>query len=92
MSQSISRSSFGVIFNDALEVYEKRTGINLVAHPLAIEIQECDSVSGTLTVLQKQVQESNKHQRSYMRWLNPVVKVLHAFSVTIGDESVCFRS
>ena len=85
---STSSSNFQVIFNNALKAYESRTKKDLLAHPLATQLQTCDSHSSILTVLQQQVQELNQSQSSDERltkWLDPTVKVLHTFSETLGD-------
>ena len=63
-------------------------------HPLADRFKECNSASSILTVLREQVQELNESRRSNMKWLDPTVNVLHAFSETLreGASSVCFRT
>ncbi|KAI0269588.1 hypothetical protein BGY98DRAFT_1101064 [Russula aff. rugulosa BPL654] len=38
-----SSSNFQLIFNNALKAYEKRTKNDLLAHPLAAELQNCNS-------------------------------------------------
>ena len=89
-------SNFQLIFDNALESYKKRTKKDLLTHPLAAQLQDCRSPSSILDVLQQQVQELNQsRQRSerWTRWLDPTVKVLHAFSETLGDvTSVCLSS
>ncbi|KAI0275598.1 hypothetical protein BGY98DRAFT_1098772 [Russula aff. rugulosa BPL654] len=76
---STSSSNFQAIFNNALKAYERRTKKDLLAHPLAAQLQTCDSHSSILIVLQQQVQELNQSQSSNERltkWLDPTVKVL----------------
>jgi hypothetical protein len=89
-------SNFRLIFDNALESYKKRTKKDLLTHPLAAQLQDCRSPSSILDVLQQQVQELNRsRQRSerLTRWLDPTVKVLHAFSEPLGDvTSVCVTS
>src|SRR5713101_8792961 len=87
-------SNFRPIFNNALKVYKKRTRKDILTHPLADRLESCDSASSILTVLQEQVQELNESQRNRMKWLDPTVNVLHAFSETLGGGvgSVCFRT
>src|SRR6266576_4951415 len=87
-STSTSSSNFQVIFNHALKAYEKRTKKDLLAHPLASQLQTCDSHSSILIVLQQQVQELNRSQTSDERltkWLDPTVKVLYTLSETLGE-------
>ena len=71
-----------------MKAYKKRTKKDLLKHPLADRLQDCNSASNFLTVLQGQVQELNEFQRSNERltkWLDPTVKVLHAFSEIFGE-------
>ena len=89
-----SSSNFQLIFDDALKVYEKRTKKGLPTHPLAAKLQHCNSPSSILDVLQQQVQESQRRNEKWTRWLDPTVKVLHAFSETLGGAVtlVCLSS
>ena len=89
-------SNFQIIFDNALESYKKRTKKDLLTHPLAAQLQDCRSPSSILDVLQQQVQELNQSRQRdqrWTRWLDPTVKVLHAFSETLGDVTlVCLSS
>ena len=79
-------SNFQLIFDNALKSYKKRTKKDLLNHPLADRLQACDSASSILTVFQEQVEELDEAQRSnerLMKWLDPTVNVLHAFSETL---------
>ncbi|KAF8495911.1 hypothetical protein F5888DRAFT_1840219, partial [Russula emetica] len=85
---STSYNNFQVIFNNALKAYERRTEKDLLAHPLAAQLQPCDSPSSILIVLQQQVQELNQSQSSDERltkWLDPTVNVLYTLSETLGE-------
>ncbi|KAF8492082.1 hypothetical protein F5888DRAFT_1909336 [Russula emetica] len=85
---STSYSNFQLIFNNALKAYERRTKKDLLAHPLAAQLQPCDSPSSILIVLQQQVQELNQSQSSDERltkWLDPTVNVLYTLSETLGE-------
>ena len=87
-SSTSTSSNFQLIFDNALKSYQKCTKKDLLKHPLAGRLQACDSPSSVLIVLQEQVQELNKSQRSNERltkWLDPTVKVLHAFCETLGE-------
>jgi len=90
-------SNFQLIFDSALKEYKKRTKNDLLTHPLADKLEVCNSASRILTVLQEQVQELNQSQRrneKWTRWLDPTVKVLHGFSVTLEEHVtlVCLSS
>ncbi|KAF8485422.1 hypothetical protein F5888DRAFT_1768176, partial [Russula emetica] len=78
-------SNFQLIFDNALKAYKKRTKNDSLTHPLADRLQACNSASSILTVLQEQVQELNQSQRDNMKWLDPTVNVLLAFSETLGE-------
>jgi hypothetical protein len=92
-----SSSNFQQIFNNALKAYQRRTKKDLLAHPLAAQLQACDSPTGILPVLQKQVQELNRSQSTEDRltkWLGPTVNVLSALSDALGEGVglVCSRA
>jgi hypothetical protein len=94
-STTSSSSSFYSIINNALKVYEKRTKKNLLSHPLAEQLQTCNSPGAILLVLQQQVQEINQSpsgNEMLTKWLDPTVKVLYAFTETLGEGVgiVCF--
>jgi hypothetical protein len=83
-----SSSNFQPIFNNALKAYERRTKKDLLAHPLAAQLQACNSPSSILAVLQQQVQELNQSQSSdeqLTKWLDPTVNVLYVFSERLGE-------
>jgi hypothetical protein len=81
-------SNFQSIFNAALKTYEKQTKRDLLSHPLASQLQTCDSLSSILAVLQGQVDDvdqARKRDERLTRWLGPTVNVLLAFSDTLGE-------
>ncbi|KAH9989294.1 hypothetical protein BJV77DRAFT_1151561 [Russula vinacea] len=83
-----SSSSFRPIFDNALKAYESRTKKDLLKHPLAAQLQACNSPSSILALLQQQTQALNRSQSSNDRltkWLDPTVNVLYAFSETLGE-------
>ena len=87
---SSSTLNFRPIFEQALEEYEKKTGNDLTAHPLAAEINGCTSPNAILTVLKRKAIELEKSGSSDERlsnWLIPATTALHAISVTL-DEGV----
>jgi hypothetical protein len=92
-----SSSTFQLIFNNALKAYEKRTKKDLLAHPLAAELQKCNSPSAILAVLHQQVQgldQSPSNDDRWTKWLDPTVTVLHTLSETLGEgvSLVSFRT
>ncbi|KAF8476722.1 hypothetical protein DFH94DRAFT_104160 [Russula ochroleuca] len=87
-SSSSSSSDFQSILNAALDAYEKKTKSKLLTHPLAAQLQSCDSPTTILSVLEDLIQQFDSHRRSDERltkWLNPTVNVLYAFSSTLGQ-------
>jgi hypothetical protein len=92
---SPSSSNFQLIINDALDRYKNCTKNDLRAHPLAAQLQSCDSPSAILVVLQEQVQgldSSRSADERWTKWLDPTVNVLYAFSGMLGSgvSLVCF--
>ena len=86
-SSSQASSNFQLIINNALKAYEKRTKQDLLAHPLAAQFQTCDSSAAILAVLRQQVQGQDRSECSddrWTKWLNPTIRVLFAFSATVG--------
>jgi hypothetical protein len=83
-----SSSNFRLIIENALKAYEKRTKKDLFAHPLASQLQACDSPNAILAVLQLQVQGLDKSQSSddrWSKWLGPTVNILYSLSETLGE-------
>jgi hypothetical protein len=75
------------MFNNALKAYEKRTKSDLLAHPLAAQLQACGSPSAVLALIHQQVERLHQSERADERltkWLNPTVNVLYSFSATLG--------
>ena len=92
-----SSSNFQLVINNALDKYKKRTKNDLLAHPLAAQIQTCNSPGEILAVLQQQINgqdQSRSSDERWSRWLGPTVSVLYALSSTIaaGVGLVCLRT
>ena len=84
---STPSSNFQSIFNAALKAYEKKTKKDLLAHPLAAQLQACKSPSDILDILQEKVNEFDQSRSADERlsqWLNPTINVLYSFSATLG--------
>ncbi|KAH9173907.1 hypothetical protein EDB89DRAFT_641951 [Lactarius sanguifluus] len=87
-STATSSSRFQDIFNAALKSYQKQTKKDLIAHPLASQLQSCDSTSAILAVLQDQVREfdrAHSGDERLTKWLIPTVNVLYAFSAAVSE-------
>ena len=75
------------ILEKALKAYQKTTKQDLTVHPLASQLQGCDSPAAILTMLQDQVDQfiqSHTGSERLKNWLNPTISVLYAFSATLG--------
>ena len=86
-STSTPSPNFQSIFQAALKAYEKKTKKDLLAHPLAAQLQACNSPSDILAVLQDKVDEFDQSRiadERLSKWLNPTINVLYSFSATIG--------
>jgi len=82
-----SQFNYQTIFDNALEAYKTKTGNDLTSDPLLHSIENCNSPDAVLTILRAQIIEPGQPQSSFNRlttWLDPTVKVLNAFSATIG--------
>ncbi|KAI9436481.1 hypothetical protein H4582DRAFT_2058807 [Lactarius indigo] len=85
---AVSSSNFRTIFLAALKKYEKKTKTDLLTHPLATQLQSCNSSGDILAVLHDIVNEfdqSNSRNERLSSWLNPTINVLYAFSATLGE-------
>ena len=85
---AVAHSRFQAIFDTALKSYEMQTGKDLLAHPLASQLQSCDSASAILAILQDQVQqlvESRSGDERLTKWMTPTVNVLCAFSAVVSE-------
>jgi hypothetical protein len=85
---SSSSPNFQFIFNASLQAYDHKTKNKLLDHPLATQLQSCESPNAVLTVLQDLVQQFDQRRTSDERlwnWLDPTVNVLCAFSDTLGE-------
>ena len=86
-STSIASSRFQVIFNDALKLYQKQTKKDLTMHPLASQLQSCNSATAIIAILKDQVREFDQActgDERLTKWLNPTVNVLSAFSAAVS--------
>ena len=87
ITTTTSSSNFQLIFNNALIAYERRTKKNLLTHPFAAELQNCDSPSKILALLCQQVPGLDQPLRDdrWTKWLDPTVNVLFMLSKALGE-------
>ena len=94
-SYNPSSSNFKSILDAALSNYKEITGNELLDHPLAAEVQKCDSVDAMLTILQGQARafkQSSTVEQGLLKRIIPVVKIVSAFSDTLGTVAGTVRS
>ena len=84
MTDRSGSSHLQVLFEAALQEYEKQTGIALAKHPLAEELQNCDSVESVTAVLREQTRAFSEFQEKdkVFQPLKKTVSVLHKLSAT----------
>ncbi|KAH9033910.1 hypothetical protein EDB85DRAFT_1890027 [Lactarius pseudohatsudake] len=89
-ASSSSTPNFQPIFENPLKEYQKKTGNDLTTHPLAAEINDCDSPESILIVLQGKANELNQSRTRddrLTKWLDPTVNILNALSATLDDTA-----
>ena len=86
-AKTAASSNFQALFQAALKSYQKQTKKDLLTHPLASQLQQCNSTNAVIAILQDKVREFDKSHSANERltkWLGPTVNVLNAFSATIS--------
>jgi hypothetical protein len=87
--ENSARTTYQSIFDSALQEYTKQTRKDLSSEPLLHNLQSCDSLDDIITILRQQIPGSGQSAGGssddrLTRWLDPTVKVINAFSATIG--------
>jgi hypothetical protein len=85
MSDQSGSSSLRVLFELALQDYETQTGTNLIRHPLAEQLERCDTVEAVISVLREQAGAFSEFRGSdgkFMRSLERSVSVLYTLSAS----------
>jgi len=62
MTDQLGSSHLQSLFDAALQDYKAKTGIALGEHPLAEELQNCDSIESVTAVLNSQTEAFNEFQ------------------------------
>ena len=78
-----SSPSLQLLFDAALQSYEKQTGTNLIDHPLARQLENCHSVDSVMDILRLQGRsliELRGGGGKVMNSLERAVHILHALS------------
>ena len=82
MAQQSESARFQTLFEAALQAYEKKAGVSLAQHPLAIKLQSCDTVEAITGLLQDQAQSFRHFQGSdkIMKSIRMTVSILSKIS------------
>ena len=96
MSDQSGSSYLQVLLEAALHDYETQTGIALAKHPLAEQLQNCDSVESVAAVLCDQTQAFGDFRESekVLKPLKKTLSVLYKLSATanFGQDIGVVRS
>jgi hypothetical protein len=87
--ENLARANYQSIFNSALQLYQKKTRKDLPSNPLFDQLQSCGSPDEVIAILRRQVpvfdlSAGGSSDDRLTRWLDPTVRVISAFSSTIG--------
>jgi hypothetical protein len=89
MAHQSESARLQALFEPALRVYEKRAGVCLAQHPLAIKLQSCDSIEAITGLLQDQAQAFRDMEGSdkIMKSLKTSISILSklSFAVPLAD-------
>ena len=85
-----SSTRLQLLFDAALQSYEKQTGLKLIDHPLARQLENCHTADSVMDTLQHQAWANTgfrEEDGKIMRSLKQVVHVLDALSTstTLGE-------
>ena len=90
MSDQSKSFRLQVLFQSALEDYEKQTNISLAKHPLAEQLERCHSVESISSLLQDHVTAISELRGSdrVLKSIKSIVSFLYKFSATasFGDD------
>jgi hypothetical protein len=97
MNDPPDSSRFELLFDVALKDYEKQTGTKLRDHPLAKQLETCDTVESITAFFQEQVlvfRKSQAEDGKVMKPLKCAVHVLHTLSTStaLGEGIGLVRS
>ena len=84
MTDQLESSHLQVLFEAALQDYQNQTGIALVTHPLAEQLQNCHSVESVNALFREQTQAFSEFQEKdkVLKPLKKAVSVLHKLFTT----------
>jgi len=82
MAHQSESTRFQTLFEPALQAYEKKAGVSLAHHPLAIKLQSCDTVEAITGLFQDQARAFSHLQGSdkIIKSLKTTVSILSKIS------------
>lgn len=95
MSNQSASVSFESLLESALLRYEKKTGVTLSKHPLATQLQSCNSVEDFNNLLQekaKDVRESERITKSMKTIVSILTPLSSAVSIPHAAGLVCYKA
>ena len=99
MTHTSTSSPFQSLFNAALQDYANQTGIKLDEHPLAQQLENCNSVDSITSVLQEHARKFHEFRGEdgkIMKSLKCAIHVLYTLSTSTalgeGIGLVCRKS
>jgi hypothetical protein len=83
MADQPGHTRFQALFESALQAYEQKTSITLAEHPLAVQLQSCDSVESIITLLLGQARSLSNFRESdrIIKSIKTTVSILNPLSV-----------
>ena len=97
MAHQFQSARLQALFEPALQAFEKKAGVSLTQHPLAIKLQNCDSVDAITGLFQDQarafmdLQRSDKIMKSIKTTVSILSKLSSAASLADAFGLVCQR-
>jgi hypothetical protein len=82
-----SHSTLQPLFQAALQKYEEQTR-ELINHPLAPQLEQCNSVESFTAVLQEQAQVFNEFRRVESKVMKPLKGIVHILHTLSRNETL----
>jgi hypothetical protein len=89
MTDHSQSSHFRELFERALQDYEEQTGTALAGHPLAEQLESCNSVDSVLAILQQQAQAFTEFRGSNGRITKSLKSAVSAILALSSSTTLC---
>ena len=82
MDDKSGSARFQMIFESALQAYERKTGITLAQYPFVVDLQNCHTIDSITTLLQGRTQAFNdfRERDRMMKAIRTTVSILAPLS------------